>query len=148
MEITEIASEDLEPILALVKKVATSAILPSLGEQGREYFISKVLPDTSKVLDTSMHRSYKLLVDTEIIGFGAIREENYITHLFIDERHQGNGYGKIMLNKLRGNAQEVRLRASLNSVPFYSAIGFTPIEDEAEVNGIRFVHMRWVKSTA
>jgi len=54
MEITEIASEDLEPILALVKKVATSAILPSLGEQGREYFISKVLPDTSKVLDTSI----------------------------------------------------------------------------------------------
>ncbi|MCG9776589.1 GNAT family N-acetyltransferase, partial [Vibrio diabolicus] len=83
-----------------------------------------------------------------VIGFAALRENDYITHLFIDTNFQNKGLGKLLLDKLLSltESSEVRLRASVNAQNFYESQGFVATEVEQNVDGVRFVPMRLVRT--
>lgn len=139
---------DLDSIVELVERVSNSNILPHFSEEGRLFFTSKVLPDIKTTFDDTRFQRFKLTEHNQLIGFGAMRDHDYITHLFIDDDYQGTGLGKRLLHHLlkQSPSGEVRLRASVNAVNFYQAQGFEATAPESEVNGIRFVPMRWTRS--
>ncbi|MDN4694062.1 GNAT family N-acetyltransferase [Vibrio parahaemolyticus] len=64
----------------------------------------------------------------EVVGFVAIRDKEYITHLFVDVNYQGNGLGKLLLKHMLAlsNGREVRLRTSVNATKFYKSQVFLP----------------------
>jgi len=143
LQIVETTVEDLHSVIELVASVSQTDILPHFNEEGREVFSSKVLPDVEKAFDKTRFDTLKVIDNDKLIGFGAIRDKDYITHLFIDNLYQSAGLGKLLLVRLLNlsNREEVRLRASVNAVNFYESQGFKATEKEVQVNGIRFVPM-------
>ena len=147
MNIEETEISDLGSVIELVANVSNANILPHLSEQGRATFASKVLPDVETAFDKERFQSLKVTKGNKLIGFGAIRDHEYITHLFVDTNYQGSGLGKLLLEHILAlsTAREVRLKSSVNAVTFYKSQGFVATDSETEVNGIRFVPMVWVR---
>ena len=148
MQIIETTLEDLHSVIELVANVSQADILPHFDEEGRETFSSKILPDVKTTFDKACFDTLKVIENGKLIGFGAIRDRDYITHLFIENSYQGTGLGKsllVQLLKLSDN-EEVRLRASVNAVNFYESQGFKATDKETQVNGIRFLPMSRVST--
>jgi len=143
LQIIETTIEDLRSVIELVANVSQADILPHLNEEGRETFSSKVLPDVETTFNQTRFESLKIVENGKLIGFGAIRDRDYITHLFIENSYQGTGLGKLLLVQLLklSNCKDVRLRASVNALNFYKSQGFKATDKEAQVNGIRFIPM-------
>ncbi len=143
MQIIKTTEEDLCSVIELVANVSQLDILPHFNEEGRSTFALKVIPDVETAFDKIRFESLKVMINGNLIGFGAIRDREYITHLFIDKSYQSSGLGKLLLAKLikLSNREEVRLRASVNAVNFYESQGFKATDIEAQVNGIRFLPM-------
>ncbi|CAH6939259.1 N-acetyltransferase domain-containing protein [Vibrio chagasii] len=143
MQIRETTIEDLGSVIELVASVSQADILPHFNEEGRETFLSKVLPDVKTSFNKDRFETLKVIDNGKLVGFGAIRDRDYITHLFIENSYQGTGLGKLLLEQLLklSNYEDVRLRASVNAVNFYESQGFKATDKETQVNGIRFVPM-------
>jgi GNAT superfamily N-acetyltransferase len=143
MEAHIVSKNDLSSIHALVKEVATIDVLPLLNTQGQNEFLTRVLGDIESTFDTSSYYSVKALVEGEIVGYGAIRDGNYLTHLFVSKQSQGTGVGHFILSHLLSSTDvaEVGLRSSVNAMSFYEKHGFVATGPESEFNGIRFVPM-------
>lgn len=143
MDIKTIGDSDLDEVVELVSRVSHEKILPFLSEEGRVNFTDKILPGIKTTFDSSDFNSVKVIDNNKIIGFGAIRDGNYITHVFVDGDYQGKGVGRALLKHLLQfiSVNEVSLRASINAVGFYESQGFIATAEEADVGGIRFVPM-------
>ncbi|EGQ8195906.1 GNAT family N-acetyltransferase [Vibrio parahaemolyticus] len=148
MNIEETEISDLGLVVDLVTRVSSANILPHFNEQGQVTFASKILPDVETAFDKTRFQNLKATKDNELVGFGAIRDKEYITHLFVDVNYQGSGLGKLLMKHMLAlsTGREVRLRASVNAVNFYKSQGFVATGSELEVSGIRFVPMVWVRT--
>lgn len=138
------SSQDYPHIASLVEKVARLSILPTLNQEGQNYFLTRIVPDLHQVFGSDNYVTYKMQSRHEIVAFAAIRDGDYITHLFVDAQCQGAGVGKALLQKLLENARgPVRLRSSINAVDFYRSQGFTATHAEESINGLLYVRMAW-----
>ncbi|WP_338165808.1 GNAT family N-acetyltransferase [Vibrio sp. 10N] len=144
MELSTVSRNDIDNIVSLVKNVAECDVLPLLSDQGKSEFITRVLDDLELTLDGSTFLAVKAVTDGELIGFGALRNGNYLTHLFVSKQHQGMGIGKLLLDHLIAstNQPDISLRSSVNAASFYEQLGFVATGGESEYNGIRFVPMQ------
>ncbi|WP_316674967.1 GNAT family N-acetyltransferase [uncultured Tolumonas sp.] len=143
MKIQKVENIDLESVRKLIADVSEYDVLPKFNTQGKEAYRSNVLPSIDTTFNTNEFISIKAVIDNEIVGFGALRSGNYLTHLFVSKSVQGKGIGKKLLATLLNStdAQEITLRASVNAVSFYRCNGFKTCGDESEFNGIHFVPM-------
>ncbi|WP_392386452.1 GNAT family N-acetyltransferase [Marinomonas primoryensis] len=107
----------------------------------------RVLPDVVMTLDAERFQTLKVVSAGEIVGFGALRDGYYLTHLFVSQSMQGQGVGKQLLSTLLNttDAKEISLRSSINAVGFYESYGFEATGNESNFNGIRFVPMRLIR---
>ncbi|MEI8607662.1 GNAT family N-acetyltransferase [Enterovibrio sp. Hal110] len=148
MEIQKVTSADLEAVTSLVSEVSKKDVLPLLNQQGQKEYIERVLPDLATTFDTDRFLSIKAVSNGNLIGFAALREGNYLTHLFVSNSSQGSGLGRDLLSYLLNttNANEISLRSSINAADFYSHCGFVATSEESEFNGIRFIPMSLVRT--
>ncbi|MGF1722393.1 GNAT family N-acetyltransferase [Vibrio kyushuensis] len=148
MEIQKVITTDLDAVTMLVSEVSEKDVLPFLNTQGKQEYKERVLPDLASTLDNNKFLSIKAVSGEELLGFAALRDGNYLTHLFVSSSLQGSGLGSDLLNHLlsKTDANEISLRSSVNAVGFYSRNGFTATSEEAEFNGIRFVPMSLVRT--
>ncbi|MEK2099256.1 GNAT family N-acetyltransferase [Vibrio alginolyticus] len=148
VRIEETQESDFVQVVDLVKRVVDKNILPHFSNEGQVLFSSKVRSDVETTFDKSKFQNLKLIENNKVIGFAALRENNCITHLFIDTNFQNKGLGKLLLNKLLSltESSEVRLRASVNAQNFYQSQGFVATEGEQNIDGVRFVPMRLVRT--
>jgi len=148
MEIQKVLKSDLGTVTRLVSEVSDKDVLPLLNAQGKQEYKDRVLPDLATTFDDEKFSSIKAVSGGEILGFAALRDGNYLTHLFVASSQQGAGLGHTLLNHLlnQTNAREVSLRSSVNAVGFYNRNGFVATGEEAEFNGIRFVPMSLVRT--
>lgn len=148
MEIQQVEPGDIEAVERLITDVSEQDVLPEFSEQGRAEYKSRVLSDIVTAFNARRFYTLKLVSLDGIVGFGALRDGNYLTHLFISNRFQRSGAGKLLLDALlqSTNAEEVNLRSSVNAVSFYQTCGFEVTNNEMEFNGIRFVPMRLLRS--
>ncbi|MGJ8647279.1 MAG: GNAT family N-acetyltransferase [Marinomonas colpomeniae] len=147
MVIQKIIPTDLDAVTVLVKEVSEVDVLPWFNLQGQEEYKERVLPDLATTFDEDRFLSIKAVSDGKLLGFSALRDGNYLTHLFVSQSSQGLGLGRQLLNFLLNatEAKEVSLRSSVNAVGFYERNGFVATGEEAEFNGIRFVPMTLVQ---
>ncbi|MGO2233859.1 MAG: GNAT family N-acetyltransferase [Marinomonas sp.] len=143
MEILHVELTDLEAVKQFVTQVSEVDVLPHFNEQGKMAYESRVLPEIVTTFDIGRFQILKVVCTGEIVGFGALRDGNYLTHLFVSKSVQGQGIGKRLLNALldTSEAKEISLRSSVNAVGFYESYGFEATGSEADFNGIRFVPM-------
>ncbi len=143
LSIAPVSPADLDAITALVLAVARTDIFPGLSEEGQATFLNRVLPDIETCFVSSNFFAIKACQAGKLLGFAALRDGNYLTHLFVDKSVQGAGLGKALLRSVlcKSSSGELSLRSSVNAVPFYERQGFYATGPEAQVNGIRFVPM-------
>ena len=143
MDIQKVDMADLELVKHFVSQVSEVDVLPHLNDQGKAEYKARVLPDIVTTFDTTRFQTLKVVDSGEIVGFAALRDGNYLTHLFVSKSMQGQGIGKRLLSVLLDttDAIEISLRSSVNAVGFYESYGFEATGSEADFNGIRFVPM-------
>ncbi|AOT10715.1 GNAT family N-acetyltransferase [Pseudoalteromonas luteoviolacea] len=143
MQYRTIEHADLVQVSNIVSEVSNIDILPHFCKQGKSEFINRVIPDLEATMNSAIFNTIVATDNEQIVGFAAIRERNYITHVFVSKNAQGKGIGKALVKKLLTFAQgkQVSLRASVNARSFYEALGFCATEPEGRFNGIRFISM-------
>jgi ribosomal protein S18 acetylase RimI-like enzyme len=143
MDIQKVDVADLESVKLLIGQVSAVDVLPHFNVQGKAEYKTRVLPDIITTFDTERFQTLKVVDSGEVIGFAALRDGNYLTHLFVSKSVQGQGIGKRLLGTLLNttDAKEISLRSSVNAVGFYESYGFEVTGSEADFNGIRFVPM-------
>lgn len=147
MDIQQVEFVDLESVKRFISQVSEMDVLPNFNDQGKAEYKLRVLPDVVMTLDTERFQTLKVIFAGEIVGFGALRDGNYLTHLFVSKSMQGQGVGKQLLSTLLNTTgtKEISLRSSINAVGFYESYGFEATGNEAEFNGIRFIPMRLIR---
>ncbi|MGO2512147.1 GNAT family N-acetyltransferase [Marinomonas polaris] len=143
MDIQKVDMADLELVKHFIGQVSAVDVLPNFNDQGKAEYKARVLPDIITTFDAERFQIFKVVFAGEIVGFGALRDGNYLTHLFVSKSVQGQGIGKRLLSALLNTteAKEISLRSSVNAVGFYESYGFEATGSEADFNGIRFVPM-------
>ena len=147
MDIQQVDVADLEPVKLFISQVSAVDVLPNFNDQGKVEYQARVFPDIITTFDTERFQTLKVVDSGEVIGFAALRDGNYLTHLFVSKSVQGQGIGKRLLGTLLNttDATEISLRSSVNAVGFYESYGFEVTGSEADFNGIRFVPMCLVR---
>lgn len=78
-----------------------------------------------------MSETYVLSNEKEVAGFISM-VDNYMAALFIDVKHQGEGYGRRLLNFIKGRRENIQLKVykkNNKAVNFYSRNGFVIKEE-------------------
>ena len=147
MDIQQVDVADLESVKLLIGQVSAVDVLPHFNVQGKAEYQTCVLSDIITTFDVERFQTLKVVDSGEIVGFAALRDGNYLTHLFVSKSLQGQGIGRRLLRALLNttDAKEISLRSSVNAIGFYESYGFETIGSEADFNGIRFVPMRLVR---
>lgn len=143
MEIRHATTSDRNAVKHLITAVSQTDVLPLFSQQGQQEYQRIVLPDVDMTFDDSRYSGIIAILDDQLVGFGALRHGDYLTHLFVAKSAQGKGVGKKLLNALicSTSANRISLRSSVNAVSFYHLHGFNTTGEEADFNGIRFVPM-------
>ncbi|MDC0610181.1 GNAT family N-acetyltransferase [Vibrio sp.] len=139
---------DLADIKALMSFVSEQEILPELPEEGKLHYKTYVMDEVDNLFVNRNYFTLKALSsEGDLLGFGTIRDSNYITYLFVQNEARGAGIGKALLNALlkMTNAPEIELRSSLKAARFYQSCGFEATDGESVFNGIRFIPMRLIR---
>lgn len=72
-------------------------------------------------------RVHALLVDDELVGFAAVRQDGYLLFLAVDEEHRKDGLGKRLVAYVADKHDTVTCHARVtneNALAFYESLGF------------------------
>ena len=78
-----------------------------------------------------MSETYVISNEKEVVGFISM-VDNYLAALFIDVKHQDEGYGKRLLNFIKGRRENIQLKVykkNKKAVNFYLRNGFVIKEE-------------------
>lgn len=140
---------ELKETLDLVKRTFDEFEAPHYSKEGIENFykfanfenIKKSLNENLKIM---IVKDYK-----KIVGMIAIRDNSHIAMLFVDKAYHKKGIGKNLIRMAKGeyklNDVDITVNSSPYAVEFYKKIGFKVLEDEKEVDGIKFTPMKLEK---
>lgn len=81
-----------------------------------------------------MSETYVISNEEDIVGFVSM-VDNYLAALFIDVKHQGKGYGKELLNFIKRQGDNIKLKVykkNNNAVKFYLENGFVVKEESLD----------------
>ncbi|WP_413380878.1 GNAT family N-acetyltransferase [Alkalihalobacillus sp. 1P02AB] len=81
-----------------------------------------------------MSETYVVSNEKEVVGFVSMLD-NYLAALFIDVKHQGDGYGKGLLNFIKEKREMIQLKVykkNNNAVDFYLKNGFIITEESVD----------------
>ena len=81
-----------------------------------------------------MSETYVISNEEDIVGFVSM-VDNYLAALFIDVKHQGEGYGKELLNFIKRQGDNIELKVykkNNNAVKFYLENGFVVKEESLD----------------
>lgn len=94
-------------------------------------------------------QSYLLLQGGSICAYLALRDGNYLYHLFTAATHHRQGLARELWQHvvIRKRLFDVRLRASLYAVAAYQRLGFSCEGQVGDFEGYRFQAMRWQRGT-
>ena len=89
--------------------------------------------------------------DKMVALIGMRSSKKHINLVFTKKEYHRKGIAKAIFNYLLNDIlkenptlEEITLNSSPYGLPFYLAIGFLPLSEEQEINGIRFTPMKYV----
>ncbi|CAH0533151.1 hypothetical protein VST7929_01012 [Vibrio stylophorae] len=144
MQIERASQADAASIQMLVEQVSTQSILPDLTLQGRSAYLRFMQEEMASIFEDARYLIVKMSQGQDLMGFAALRDGHYLSHLFVALSWQRRGVGRQLLNALCAHARsnQISLRSSINALGFYQSLGFQKTGPEATYQGIRYVPMR------
>jgi GNAT superfamily N-acetyltransferase len=152
--IREIATGEEIEVSKMIKRVFMEFIAPDLSQEGISEFQRYTRAERLK--ERLEEGSFVLLalLQHETVGMIEIREDNHISLLFVDGKHQRKGIAKRLIGtaisrclKIDPVVRFISVNSAPKSVQFYAKLGFVPTDSERFQDGIRYVPMEleiWV----
>ena len=148
-EIRQLRADELIEALDLVWTVFSEFEAPSCSDEGIEEFWSYI--DYEYMLHRvgeGMIRFWGAFENGGMVGVCAIRDLSQIVLLYVNGNHHRRKIGSLLLKKAMLDCKEidshisrVTVDASQYALPFFLAMGFVPIGELQEQNGIVFTPM-------
>lgn len=138
-------------VFRLIKKVYDAFVAVDYSSEGNTFFYDWIQP--SKIAERQLNQNNIWLAFSgpELTGMIEIRENKFISLLFVDKNYQGQGIAKSLFDasllemRQRDAALEkVYVHASPFSVPVYRKMGFIETGIMCEENGIKYVPMEMI----
>jgi ribosomal protein S18 acetylase RimI-like enzyme len=84
-------------------------------------------------------------INNNIVGFIAIKNDEHIYHLFVDQAYQGRGIAKALWQHTKSQSSSSRfsVNSSIFAVDIYKAFGFQEIGEIQNHNGVVFQQMKY-----
>lgn len=140
MEIRLIKEEEMEVALNLVWKVFLKYEATDYSESGIKEF-KRSIDDKKWVKEREFYGAFK---KEELCGVIATKEKSHIALFFVKEKYQRQGIGRKLYNKVEQLSSSECL--TVNSSPYaheiYKHLGFTDVDIQQTVNGIKFYPMK------
>ncbi|MDD3741081.1 MAG: GNAT family N-acetyltransferase [Bacteroidales bacterium] len=137
-----------EMIYKLIKKVFDEFVSGDYCKEGSEFFYNWI--QASKIAERQIKQTNIWLAfkDSELAGMIEIRDNKFISLLFVDKLYQGQGIAKKLFNeslkemiKRDTNLEKFYVHASPYSIPVYRKMGFVDTDTMREENGIKYLPM-------
>ncbi len=137
-----------ESIYKLIKKVYDEFVSIDYSEEGNQFFYDWINPAKISERQKNQVNLLVAVVENQIVGMIEIRENLYISLLFVDKAFHGKGIAKKlyhealqMLIQRDPNITKFYVHASPFSIPIYQKLGFKETDTMQENNGIKYVPM-------
>ena len=139
---------DAVAVSRLIVESFTEFIGPEYTEEGRAEFLRHVEPGALVERTRSNHFVLVAMAGEEPAGVIDIRDNDHVSLLFVDTRHQRHGVARELLERALAIArpakpglERVTVNSSRFGVPAYERLGFRQTGPERTVNGIVFIPM-------
>lgn len=150
--IRKINSNEINEALNLALKVFTEFIAPDYKPQGLETFKRTVIENEEFIENCKkgVCPIYAAFDGNKMIGIIGMRTTSHINLVFTKKEYHRQGVAtsifQYLLNDKKAtdpNLKEITLNSSPYGKAFYLHVGFTPLSDEQEIDGIRFTPMKY-----
>lgn len=152
--IRKINSSEVEEALALALEVFMQFEAPDYGSEGVESFRRDIIENEEFIMSCKQGICpiYAAFDGDKIIGIMGMRSnKTHINLVFTKKEYHHQGVATALFEFLLEDLQkenpalrEITLNSSPYGKGFYLHIGFLPLSEEQEMNGIRFTPMKYV----
>jgi predicted GNAT family N-acyltransferase len=132
----------------LIKRVYDEYVSCDYSDDGNEFFYNWIAPEKIAERQTERVNIFTAMADTELAGMIEIRENKYVSLLFVDKQYQGKGIARQLFEKAVENCIQYNpgldkfyVHASPYSIPIYKSMGFKENGTMQEENGIKYLPM-------
>jgi|WetSurMetagenome_2_1015567.scaffolds.fasta_scaffold142758_2 predicted GNAT family N-acyltransferase len=132
----------------LIKKVYDEFVSIDYSDEGNKFFYDWIEPSRIAERQKDQINLLVALLDSKIIGMIEIRDNKYISLLFVDKQYQGLGIAKRLFHEsLKTCTQrdsildKFYVHALPFSIPIYMKLGFIETGCLQEDNGIKYLPM-------
>ena len=135
MVVRLINEKDYQNVAEMISKsVSNSAFAKFYPRQSIEY-IKEMLDENGIRKRASWTHFYVIEDNEQIVACGAIgpywdsEDESSLFNIFVDEKYQGQGYGRKIIETLEKDeyftrARRIEVPASMSAIPFYRKMGY------------------------
>lgn len=132
----------------LIKKVYDEFVSTDYSDEGNKFFYEWI--QASKIAERQKNQMnlFSAIVNSKIVGVIEIRDNKFISLLFVDKNYQGRGIAKKLFNKAlkemikrNSDLDKIFVHASPFSIPIYKKLGFIETDNLIEENGIKYMPM-------
>lgn len=149
LRISLVTERDVSEIVSIGESTNEAQVIPHLSAEGQKNMRAARKRDMLRVADSARFHSLKAEVGSEVVGYVSSKNGNHIAQLYVSPKFQRRGIGKALVYAAMRHLgyNEISVRASVNAIEFYRHCGFTPLGEEKEIEGIKFVPMVWYANT-
>lgn len=148
MQIRVATKADISAISDLICTLVTKYVLPSCSTEGAKILLNSMsLQSVESYFDLGYQYSVAV-IDEQIIGVVALKNNSHLYHLFVAESHQGQGIAKQLWEQTKvaainaGNPGTFTVNSALNAAALYRKWGFVDTQEVRQTNGIKDIPMR------
>lgn len=152
--IRKITSNEVESAMNLALEVFMQFEAPDYDPLGIDTFKNDIVenPEYLKMAKLGMCPIYGAFDGDRMVAIIGMRSsKTHINLVFTKKEYHRRGIAKSIFNYLLNDLlsenpllEELTLNSSPYGLPFYLAIGFIPLSEEQEINGIRFTPMKYI----
>ena len=152
--IRRIASHEVDSAMALALEVFMQFEAPDYPPEGVETFKKDIVenPEYLKNARLGLCPIYGAFDGDKIVALMGMRSnKTHINLVFTKKSYHRRGIARAIFYSLLNDVlkenptlEALTLNSSPYGLPFYLAIGFVPLSEEQEINGIRFTPMKYI----
>jgi GNAT superfamily N-acetyltransferase len=148
MEFRAGSPADAEAIAGLIASFQSELTDDPSGAGADEFFASVSVQAEREYLASERYWYLLAYLDSQLIGFIAIRDGAHLFHLFVERSHQRQGIARRLWERalrqlcILGSDGGFTVNSSLSAVAVYQAFGFVPTGSIQRMHGISFLPMR------
>jgi predicted GNAT family N-acyltransferase len=135
-------------IFQLIKIVYDEFVAIDYSEEGNRFFYNWIEPLKIAERQKNQINLWVAMDDSKLVGMIEIRENKYISLLFVEKTYQGQGIAKFLFQKSlkeclkrEPKPDKFQVHASPFSIPIYKKLGFVETDSLQEEHGIKYLPM-------